>query len=419
MLDLKKNGNIAIIGSGISGLTCAHVLAKHANVTLFEAGSYFGGHTNTIKVQHQDQEHAIDTGFIVFNKHNYPLFTRLMDSNEVPYQKSEMSFSFSSQEHRLEYNGQRLSTLFAQARNLVRPRFYRLLKDIFRFNRDARNHLADDSASLLTLKCFVDKHNYSTWFWHVYLLPMVASIWSSAPKIVEKMPAKFILKFFDNHGFLSVHEMPQWLTVQGGSQNYVKVLLKKFNGTAHCNAHVSKVTRDVDGVILSIGSDHYRFDKVIFACHSDTALRLLEQPSDDEVNILSAIPYQANEVILHTDSAVMPKRQSVWASWNYHATTSQMPTLTYYMNRLQQLNIPQNYFVTVNIGEKIDASKIIQRFNYSHPVLHQQAINAQAEFHKISGKQHCYFAGAYWFNGFHEDGVASAVRVCQQLGVEF
>lgn len=416
-MTLKKN--IAIIGSGISGLSCAYILDKHANVTLFESNDYFGGHTNTVTIARPDQEYAIDTGFIVFNKKNYPLFTKLLETIQAPYQHSEMSFSFSSQEHRLEYNGHALRTLFAQTYNLLRPRFYRLLKDIMSFHRDAKNHLADTQAPPITVRSFVDKHGYSTWFWQVYLMPMVAAIWSSAPNAVEEMPANFILNFFNNHGLLSINDMPQWFTVQGGSHNYVKQLMSTFSGIAHSNATVSKVVRDKSGVILWIGPEQYLFDQVIFACHSDTALRLLEKPTDDEINTLSAIPYQENEVTLHTDASVMPKRKAVWASWNYHATTKSLPTLTYYMNRLQALTAPENFFVSVNHANRINPANILKQFSYSHPILNQRAINAQAEFHRISGNNNTYFSGAYWFNGFHEDGIASAVRVCQQLGVAF
>ncbi|MBX9586615.1 MAG: FAD-dependent oxidoreductase [Gammaproteobacteria bacterium] len=411
--------NIAIIGSGISGLSCAHILGQHANVTLFESNSYFGGHTNTVSVPYQGEEHAIDTGFIVFNKRNYPKFTQLIEKLDVPYQNSEMSFSFSSKQYHLEYNGHNLRTLFSQKRNLLRPKFYGLLKDILRFNRDGKHYLYNDKKQDLTLKAYVDYHNYGEWFWRVYLLPMVASIWSSTPQTVENMPAKFILYFFDNHGMLSLNELPQWLTIKGGSQNYVKALLREFTGKALNNAHVSKVTRDLSGITVHIGSEQLHFDQVIFACHSDTALQLLANPSADEINILSTIPYQKNEVVLHTDAQIMPKRRNIWASWNYHASHEGLPTLTYYMNRLQALTIPNDFFVSVNMTSQVEPSLIIKRFEYAHPVFHELAIAAQSQFAKISGQNNTYFCGAYWFNGFHEDGVASAVRVCEQLGVSF
>ena len=394
-------------------------MANQATITLFEANDYFGGHSNTIIVPNGDVQHAIDTGFIVFNKRNYPLFTKLLEQIKVPYQASEMSFSFSSESHRLEYNGHDLRTLFAQKSNLLKPRFYRLLKDILAFHRDGKRYLNEATAPAYSIKAFTERHGYSPWFWEVYLLPMVAAIWSSTPITVATMPARFVLAFFENHGLLSITDMPQWYTVTGGSQSYVKRLLEQFSGKAIKNAAVSKVLRDSTGVTVCIGAEQYRFDEVIFACHSDTALKLIDQPREDEVNILGGIPYQTNEVTLHTDISVMPKRQAVWASWNYHDTTKALPTLTYYMNRLQALKSSQNYFVSVNHAQRINPQHVLQNFSYSHPVLNQTSIDAQSEFHKISGHSHSYFCGAYWFNGFHEDGVASAVRVCQQLGVIF
>jgi predicted NAD/FAD-binding protein len=416
-LQLKEN--IAIIGSGISGLTCAYVLDRHCKITLFEANGYFGGHTNTVMVPYKDEHLAIDTGFIVFNQSNYPLFTKLVQQINVDYQNTEMSFSFSSKKDQLEYSGRKLSTLFSQKRNWVRPQFYRLLNDILRFNRDAKEHLDNAINSSVSLKSFVAAKNYSQWFWEVYLMPMVAAIWSSTPNAVESMSAHRVLSFFDNHGLLQLKNAPQWLTIQGGSQTYVKALLKNFSGIAVKNAYVSKVSRNEAGVTLHFGDEQQHFDQVIFACHSDTALKLLETPTDHEVNILKAIPYQNNEVILHTDHSIMPERKAVWSSWNYHARDLGLTALTYYMNRLQGLTIPQDYFVSLNVTAELQPKHIIAQFNYSHPVLDETAIQAQSEFSKISGENNTFYCGAYWFNGFHEDGVASGVRVCNQLGVSF
>lgn len=409
---------IAVIGSGISGLSCAYILGQHAKVTLFEANAYFGGHTNTVDVLHQGQKYAIDTGFIVFNKKNYPKFTKLIEQIGVDYQNSEMSFSFSSREHSLEYSGHNLRTLFNQKRNLLRPKFYGLLSDILRFQREARDYLQTNTQDL-SLRAYVESRRYRNWFWQVYLLPMVAAIWSSTAETVANMPAKFILKFFDNHGLLSLNELPQWLTITGGSRNYVRTLLEKMKAQTLSNAYVHKVSRDADGVTLHLGAERLGFDQVIFACHSDTVLHLLESPSVDEVNILSAIPYQTNEVILHSDPQIMPKRKGIWASWNYLSNSTELPTLTYYMNRLQNLAISRDFFVSVNLSSQLDPSLTISRHEYAHPVLDQKAIAAQGEFSKISGRNNSFFCGAYWFNGFHEDGVASSVRVCEQLGVSF
>jgi predicted NAD/FAD-binding protein len=410
---------IAIIGSGISGLTCAYLLDKHAEVTLFEANSYFGGHTNTVTVAHEGQEDLIDTGFIVFNKKNYPLFTQLIERIGVGCQDSEMSFSFSSEKAGFEYSGRKLSTLFSQKRNLVRPNFYRLLLDILRFNRDAKKYLKNHLTDTLSLKDFFEANNYGEWFWCFYLSPLVASIWSSAPNMVEIMPANFVLNFFDNHGLLQINGAPQWLTVKGGSHNYVKSLLSTFTGNAIANARVSKISRDSTGVTLHLGGESLHFDQVIFACHSDTAMSLLDKPSPEELNVLAAIPYQTNQVILHTDASVMPRRKALWSSWNYLASEVELPTLTYYMNRLQSLQSSRDYFVSVNLPAVVDSSQIIARFDYAHPVLHQQAQEAQKQFSTINGYQNTFFCGAYWFSGFHEDGVASAARVCKQLGVAF
>lgn len=416
---MTRKENIAIIGSGISGLACAYILDQHANISLFEANNYFGGHTNTVKVFDDELECAVDTGFIVFNQRNYPQFTKLIEKLGVPYQNSEMSFSFSSKQLNLEYSGHNLRTLFMQKRNLLRPKFYGLLGDILRFNRDAKEYLLSHKAPDLNLKSFVDQHGYGEWFWQAYLLPMVAAIWSSTAQAVAKMPAKFILYFFNNHGLLSRHDYPQWLTITGGSQTYVKTLLQQFNGEKFTEARVSKVTRNADGVVLHLGAEELPFDRVIFACHSDTVLQLLAAPTPEEIAILGSIPYQTNEVILHSDAQVMPKHKKLWASWNYLTNDTKLPTLTYYMNRLQALTSSRHFFVSVNLTDQLAPEKIISRHTYAHPVLDQSAIAAQQQFASISGQHHSYFCGAYWFNGFHEDGVTSAIRVCEQLGVRF
>ncbi|SIO38883.1 NAD(P)/FAD-dependent oxidoreductase [Salinivibrio sp. ES.052] len=415
---------IAIIGSGIAGLTCAHYLNKKHDITLFEANDYLGGHTATVDVEVESGQYAIDTGFIVFNDRTYPNYERLLEEIGVTRQPSQMSFSVRNDANGLEYNGHSLSSLFAQKRNVLNVRFYRFLAEIMRFNRLAReayvaSHEAS-KASMDTLGDFLNQHKFSDYFCQNYILPMGAAIWSSTLSDMRGFPLAFFLRFFQNHGLLDVTNRPQWFVIPGGSREYVKKLIPAFENRIHLSTPVKSVRRDPDSVSVVTENGEHIFDHVIFACHSDQALAMLQTPSDAERQILGAIPYQDNDVVLHTDTSLLPKRQGAWASWNYHLPLSDKidtdpAALTYNMNILQSIQAPETFCVTLNQTHRIDPSKILRRFVYAHPVFNTESVAAQQKRHQINGQHRSWFCGAYWYNGFHEDGVRSALDVVEGL----
>jgi predicted NAD/FAD-binding protein len=404
---------IAVIGSGIAGLCAAHFLNNDHDVHVFEAESWIGGHTHTIDIEN----HAIDTGFIVFNDRTYPHFKKLMDTLGVKYRPTEMSFSVRNDEWKLEYNGNNLNTLFANRLNLFRPKFYRLIQDILRFNHQARLYKCDANMSLGD---FLAENKFSEWFCNGYLFPMGSAIWSMGIKEMESFPLEFFVKFFSNHGLLDITNRPQWYTIEGGSRNYVPKLTNGFAHKIRLNTPVTGVRRLTNAVELTLfDNSKIEFDQLVFACHSDQALNLLLDPSKDELSILSAIKYSKNDVVVHTDSQLLPKRKLAYASWNYLITdnSSKLATLTYNMNILQGLLCDKIYCVTLNSRELIDPTKILAQYNYSHPVYSFEAVSAQQKWAEISGKKNTHYCGAYWGNGFHEDGVVSAINVCKSLGI--
>ncbi len=407
---------IAIVGSGISGLTCASLLSQRYDVSVFEANDYLGGHTHTIDVPSETGNHYIDTGFIVFNKKTYPNFTRLLDQHQVAYHPSEMSFSYRSAHHHMEYCGTNLNTLFADRRNLLKPAFYRFLGDILRFNQDAKRYIQTGQTAL-SIAEFTRSMNYHPLFVDAYLVPVIAAIWSKHSQDAFNCAAHFLFEFFDTHGLLSVFGRPQWYVITGGSRQYIPAFTRAIRDQIYLNSPVEAIERHTHGVVLKAKGETWHFDKVILATHSDQALKLLTRPTDNEVATLGAIPYTTNETILHTDVSVMPKRRRAWASWNYYDIGKPEATLTYYMNRLQGLNTPQDFCVSVNLGHHIDPQKILRRLQYAHPCFTQNAITAQQQYNDINGHAHTYYCGAYWGYGFHEDGVKSALRVCKSLGV--
>ncbi|USD30672.1 FAD-dependent oxidoreductase [Pseudoalteromonas sp. SCSIO 43201] len=414
---------IAIIGSGISGMTAAYLLNRKHDIKVFEKNNYIGGHTATIDVENNGEKIAIDTGFIVFNDRTYPKFEKLLAEIGVTRKPTEMSFSVHNSQTEFEYNGHSLWTLFAQKRNLFRPKFWQLLKDIVRFNTVCKElHQRDDYNGVETLGKLLSHHNFNEFFKLHYILPMGAAIWSTSIKEMLDFEAKFFVRFFFNHGLLDIANRPQWYVIPGGSREYIAPLVEQFRENIVLNAKLTSVQRDDDGVTLVFEDGHQeQFDKVVFACHSDQALELLASPSEQETQILGAIPYTANSVVLHTDTSLLPKRKAAWASWNYllNEATDKAAVVTYQMNILQGLDAKHQYCVTLNHDSGIDESKVIQRFVYHHPVFNTTSIDAQKRKPEIDGKHHSYFCGAYWFNGFHEDGVKSAVDVARQLGVEF
>ncbi len=404
---------IAIVGSGISGLTVAHLLHRDHAITVFEANDYIGGHTHTVDVDLGGERLAVDTGFIVYNERNYPNFTRLLAQLGVSTQPSTMSFSVRLEDPELEYNGSTLRQLFVQPRNLLRPRFYRMLADIIRFNRSASRDIKDSVAEL-TLSEYVEAGGYSREFVHHYLLPMGAAIWSSPAARVLDMPAAFFVRFFENHGMLTVDDRPEWRTVSGGSARYVERMIAPFTDRIRLNSPVREIRRADDHVLVN----DERFDEVVIACHSDQALRMLADPSEAEREVLSAIPYQANEVVLHTDTRLLPRRRRAWGAWNYHMSGKpDAPVgVTYNMNMLQSLTASETLCVTLNDIDSIAPERIIGRFTYFHPLFTVEGIRAQRRHGEISGQRRTHYCGAYWRNGFHEDGVVSALAVGRALG---
>lgn len=411
---------IAIVGAGIAGLTAAYALHRQHDITVFEANDHSGGHTHTHDIALGGRHWAIDTGFIVFNDWTYPNFIALLDELGVKSQPSTMSFSVRCEKSGLEYNGATLNTLFAQRRNLFSPKFYGMIRDILRFNREAPGFLAagGDAASLGD---YLSGHGYRREFREHYIIPMGAAIWSAAPSDMLDFPARYFIRFFHNHGMLSVDDRPQWRVIRGGSRSYVGPLTAAFRERIQLATPVARIARDALGVTLRTAAGHAaRYDAVVLACHSDQALALLDQPAPAEREILGAIPYQENAAILHTDASILPRARLAWAAWNYHIprTEQDRVAVTYNMNILQGLDAPETFCVSLNYGEPIDPDRILMRLGYQHPVYTPAGVAAQARHGEISGVNRTYYAGAYWGFGFHEDGVKSGLRAAAQINGE-
>jgi predicted NAD/FAD-binding protein len=424
---------IAVVGTGISGLVCAHLLDPIHEVSVFEAADRLGGHTNTVDVELPGPggtiEHlAVDTGFIVFNERNYPGFVRLLDRLGVASRASDMSFSVTDERSGLEYRGSNLNTLYAQRSNLLRPSFSRMLVDILRFDRAARRLVAEGGDESLSLARFVADGGYSRRFLDDFLVPFGASIWSADPATFLEFPAVAYCRFMDNHGLLQLRGLPTWRTVEGGSRQYVRALAARLRRPVRLGTAVTKIVRRTDadrplGSAIEVATDAGApepFDAVVLAGHSDQSLELLGDPSPAERQVLGAIRYQPNVATLHTDASFLPRLPRARASWNYHlgAGTGREATLTYWMNRLQGLESSHDVLVTLNRAGDVDDRKVIAEFEYDHPVFDAGALAAQRRRGDIQGVRGTFFAGAYWGYGFHEDGVQSALDVCRHFGVE-
>ncbi|KTD32934.1 flavin containing amine oxidoreductase [Legionella nautarum] len=404
-----------MIGSGISGLMSSYILSEDHDVSLFEANNYLGGHTHTISVETAESVYSIDTGFIVFNKRTYPNFCKLLEKLNVPIQSSEMSFSYRSDKRGLEYNGHNLNTLFSDRRNLIKLDFYHLIKDILLFNYHAKKFLARNNGLEITMTDFIRVNKYSEQFRDCYLVPMMAAIWSKNKEDTLNCSASFILQFYNNHGLLDLFNRPTWKVIKQGSKIYVNPMLKKLKDQIYLNSKVERIKREHNKIKIVVNSQEQVFDAVVCATHSDQALTMLEKPTPQEIQILSAIKYTENEVILHRDRNIMPKNKKAWASWNYLDIQSTAPTITYYMNRLQSIHSNQDFFVSVNLVNEIAENQIIQSFKYAHPCLNVSALKAQKQINLINGMNNTYYAGSYWGYGFHEDGVNSAINTCKLL----
>ncbi|MEW4489949.1 FAD-dependent oxidoreductase [Thalassoglobus sp. JC818] len=409
---------IAIIGTGISGLTCGHLLNPEHEITLYEANDYIGGHTNTVDVRSEaGTVHAVDTGFIVFNDRTYPNFIGLLDELGVESRPTSMGFSVACEQSGVEYSGTNLKTLFAQKKNLLRSSHLRMLADILRFNSQAPSHLEIVSEDC-SVGEYLSRFRFSNAFADRYLLPMGAAIWSCPMQRFRDFPIRFIIEFYKHHGLLSLNDRPVWRVIRGGSREYVKLLVHPFRSRVRLNSPVRSVVRDTDGVTIKTDSDEESFDEVIFACHSDQALKMLADPSSHESEILEEFPYSKNTAVLHTDAQVLPKRRSTWSSWNYRIRRNeQRPNVTYNMNILQHIHEPETYCVTLNDEEHIRSDSLIGTYQYSHPVFTIRRSQTQQRHAELIRRNSTSYCGAYWGNGFHEDGVTSALRVCAAFGI--
>lgn len=408
---------IAIIGSGIAGNTLAYHLHQAHDITVFEANDYVGGHTHTHDIDLFGQRYQVDTGFIVFNDRTYPNFLQLLETLKVEWQPSHMSFSVRDERNGLEYNGTSLNSLFAQRSNFFKPSFYRMIRDILRFNKTALELLVDGSE--ITLGDYLAKGQFSQQFIHQYIVPMGSAIWSTDAAQMMQFPARFFVRFFHHHGMLTVNNRPQWRVIKGGSNAYVEKITAGFKSNIKRNTPIESVRRLKKSVkVKPVNQAEQSFDYVFFACHSDEALTMLgKDATQAEREVLGAIPYQENTIYLHHDRSLMPKRTLAWAAWNYHITEKPCGKVqvTYNMNILQGLQSPEPILVTLNHTDMINPAKVIKRLRYMHPLYTIEGANAQTRHAEISGHNRTGYAGAYWRNGFHEDGVVSALAALKHF----
>jgi predicted NAD/FAD-binding protein len=414
---------VAVIGAGVAGIVAAHLLQRQHEVVLFDRNSYVGGHTNTHSISEgPDAGTPVDTGFIVYNERTYPLFCRFLRDLNVETRASEMSFSFHCERTGLQYAGTNLNTVFAQRRNLLRPFFWRLCTDILRFNRVATRDADSPLLAEMTLGDYLRRNGFGGLFMEAYLVPMGAAIWSTSPREMLEFPASNFIRFFRNHGLLTVSGQPQWRTIKGGSQSYVRAFRARFQGRVELNATAEKVRRDPQGgVAVTIrGRDTEHFDAVVIATHADEALAILEDPSDDERRLLGAWQYQRNGVVLHTDISLLPPLRRVWSSWNYARESTadgrDPACVTYLMNRLQGLQTRNTYCVSLNRTRPPCSESIITELEYTHPTYTFDSVRAQQQLPSLQGRQSTYYCGSYFGHGFHEDAVRSAAAVGEMFG---
>ncbi|MBP7253217.1 MAG: NAD(P)-binding protein [Alphaproteobacteria bacterium] len=419
-MNTRQRQKIAIIGTGISGLGAASLLHAQHEITLYEKNDYIGGHSRTVEVMTKDGIVPVDTGFIVFNKRNYPLLTRLFQHCDVPFVASDMSFGASIADGWLEYSTQSPGQIFAQPQNFLRPAFWRMLADIFKFNRKAASYL--NKPPSFTLGDCLNELGLGAWFQNYFLLAMGAAIWSTPVAEMLKFPACSFIRFFDNHGLLTVHDQPQWYTVKGGSREYVTRVTRAFKDRIWLNCGAVAVRRVAEGVIINDSrGGTMTYDQVVFACHADQALALIENPTPAEKLILSAFQYQPNRAVLHSDTSFMPQRKKAWASWVYHcqgkADAGQSVSLSYWMNNLQPLATDQPLIVTLNPGREPDRRLVHNDYVFEHPVFNAAAVSNQSAIEAIQGCDRLWFCGAYQRYGFHEDGLGSAVKMVERMGI--
>jgi len=411
---------IAVVGSGIAGLASAWLLSRKHDVTIFEASDYLGGHTHTHDIALHGRSYRIDTGFIVHNPAHYPLLTRLFSQLGVASQPTTMSFSLHNEASGLEYNAATLDTLFCQRRNMLSPRFIGMVRDLMRFYREAPALLLQHDNSV-TLGDYLAQNNYGAAFRDEHLVPMASALWSSPPTQILGFPARYLVQFMANHQMLQVSDRPEWRVVKGGSSTYVKALRAAWSVHERLHCPVRSIKRHSDGVDVESTAGIEHFDQVVLACHSDQALALLTDADDREQSILSAMPYQTNDTVLHTDASILPVRRKAWAAWNawLPRDPTEACTVSYCMNLLQGIESPEPFVVTLNRTHAIDPAKVLRRMSYDHPVYSTASVAAQARKSEIQGRRRTWFAGAYWGWGFHEDGMRSAVDVAESLDIRW
>lgn len=400
---------IAIVGTGIAGNVASYHLNRQHDITVFEANDYIGGHTQTHNISRNGNHYQVDTGFIVFNHKTYPHFIELLADLGVEEQLSEMSFGVKCEKTGLEYMGSTLNSLFAQRANLFRPSFWKMITEILRFNKESRLLVVEDIDDI-TLGEYLHRGGYSQKFIDYYLIPMAAAVWSADLQIMYQFPARYLIRFFQNHGLLSVNNRPNWYVIKGGSKTYAEALTSSFSDKIRLSAPVQKIRRSDSGVFVMSQFGEEKFDAIFIASHSDQALAMLSDPTETERQVLGAIKYQDNEVLLHTDESVLPKRKRAWAAWNYHLLASDQSrvSVTYNMNILQGFDCSEQFCVTLNNSVAIDPTKVLKRLYYQHPVYTPESVAAQARQVEINTGR-TFYCGAYWRYGFHEDGVVSAL----------
>ena len=404
---------LAVIGSGISGLSAAYHFSKNHKVDLFEQDDHFGGHSLTYDIKEEDKVVPVDLGFIVFNEQTYPNLISFFRELEVPFEKSNMSFSVSVKDSNVEYGGSGLNAIFANKKNLLNLKFLKMINEIISFYKKAPS-LLNHNLSEDTLGNYLEKSKLSKYFIEYHIIPMVAAIWSMPFEKAKDMPLKLFLNFFINHGLFKLKNRPQWYTVTNRSRAYVNKVLEKISGEVFKNYKVSKILRSENNVRISIGNEYLDYDHVILASHADQSLKILEEPTSEEDKILKRFSYVSNKAYLHIDENLMPLRKSAWSSWN-SITKDNRTCITYWLNKLQNLKTSKNYFLTLNPVEQINNNKILKKIDFTHPYFNKENVKLQKDLHKLQGKKRTWFCGSYFGYGFHEDGLKSSIELFRKF----
>ena len=406
---------IAIIGAGISGLTAAYILSKKHSVTLYEKNNYLGGHANTFQVTEKNRTLAIDTGFIVFNHINYPNLSKIFSNLNVQIEDSDMSFSVHNEKTDLEYNGSSISKIFSQKKNIFNINFLLMLNDILKFNKNSSTILSAPYSDKITVKEFIEGNNYKKDFVENYLIPLGSSLWSCPKDKFMNFSILFVIEFLHNHCMLVINDRPIWKTVKGGSKEYIKKMLLDSKNLEIIKKPVRKVVRNINGVLIYADNNKSYFDEVILGCHPDQALNLVKNLDSSEKEILKPFKYEINRTFLHTDTTVLPNNKEIWASWNYRipVNNQEKVMVTYNINKLQNIDSENTYCVSLNLDSKINQKKIINEFEYEHPIFFPGIAEYQAQHKSLIRNNRISYCGAYWGYGFHEDGVNSALKVCE------